>query len=241
MTWVAAGDAGEGGKVADGVACRREEVERAVAEEVVGWNLAQLQGERSIVEFAHRMACELRLLNTTLRIRRVGWGVSLHEPRPDDQFRARVERGQIATVVEMVMRPDDGRDGFRRDAQVSGVSVEDLIDVRCHSEGHDLFNEADRRRGEKGLPVLSHPQVEQYVPALFIVADEERVGWECKGLVPWQLGHEHYSRCDFPKACRVNDAHVYRRRRIWDAQLWRRHRSCQVYFVTHSDRDAAFL
>lgn len=206
--------------MADGVAWSRKDVERAVPEEVVGWNSPKFQSKRCIVELAHRVARELCLLDTALRICRVSWSVSLHEPGPNDHLCAGIKRGQIAPVVEMVMRPDDRGDGFGRDSQVPGVRVKNLINIRLHGERHDLLHEANRRRREESLPVLAHAQVEQYVLTLVVIADEDRVRREHEGLVPGQLRRKYHSRSDLPISCRVNDAHVYRGRRFGDAQLW---------------------
>lgn len=74
-------------------------------------------------------------------------GVGFHESWPNDHFSAWVEWRQIATMVEVVMRPDDSRDGFGGDSQLSDVRVENLIDVRLYGEGHDLFHKIDRRLG----------------------------------------------------------------------------------------------
>lgn len=118
-------------QVADGVAWSVEEVEGSVAEEVQRVKAADLQRGRGIIvvdfvaahkgDLANDPTLDITVEHACVGVAGPSWPGRGADARPDDKVGRGRECGGVTDVVEVIVRPDDGFDVARSDAQIACI------------------------------------------------------------------------------------------------------------------------
>lgn len=204
----------------DGVAGDVEDIEAAVAEEVVGWVLADL-GRRVEGNFANcpasAIACgvnfwtgdgerirgllKIRLQHRRILLARVPWHKCFFEAWPYIQLRCLRKQRHIARMIPVEMAPHDAIDL----AIVLSSFSQDLVDALPDVQPWDPILDRPLRDRRVIPPVLSATKIEQDCLPQLPVLDKEGEGGQVHVLVALLDGMDESLRRDDDVCCCVDD------------------------------------